>query len=61
MAKNPPPGDGHRIGAVRDRSQAFNPHAEQWVKRDAGGGDMVRSGGKLSARLAGAEGAVGFA
>jgi hypothetical protein len=35
MAKNPPPGDGHRIGAVRERSQTYNPHVDRWVKRDA--------------------------
>ena len=34
MATNPPKGDGHRNGAVRDRSQVFNPVTEQWVKRD---------------------------
>jgi hypothetical protein len=34
MAKNPPPGDNHRVGAVRDRSQVFNPHTDRWVKRD---------------------------
>ena len=34
MATNPPPGDGHRKGAVRDRSQTFNPKTTQWVKRD---------------------------
>ena len=34
MAKNAPTGDGHRIGAVRDRSQTFNPKTETWVKRD---------------------------
>jgi hypothetical protein len=32
MAKNPPSGDGHRIGAVRDRSQALNPKTGHWVK-----------------------------
>lgn len=35
MATNPPTGDGHRNGPVRDRSQVFNPVTEQWVKRDA--------------------------
>ena len=35
MAKNPPVGDGRRIGAVRGRSQTFNPQNERWVKRDA--------------------------
>ena len=34
MATNAPKGDGHRVGAVRDRSQTFNPVTEQWVKRD---------------------------
>ncbi len=34
MAKNPPYGDHHRVGAVRERSQTFNPHTQQWVKRD---------------------------
>jgi len=26
MAKNAPTGDNRRIGAVRDRTQVFNPH-----------------------------------
>lgn len=34
MAKNPPYGDHRRVGAVRDRSQTFNPHKQRWVKRD---------------------------
>lgn len=34
MATNPPAGDGHRQGAVRDRSQVFNPVTQSWVKRD---------------------------
>jgi hypothetical protein len=34
MATNPPRGDGHRNGAVRDRSQTHNPKTDQWVKRD---------------------------
>ncbi len=34
MATNPPYGDDHRQGAVRDRSQVFNPHTQRWVKRD---------------------------
>jgi hypothetical protein len=41
MAKNPPPGDGHRVGAVRDRSQTHNPHNDRWVKRDTGTGRFV--------------------
>ncbi len=34
MATNNPKGDGHRIGAVRNRSQVYNPTTNQWVKRD---------------------------
>lgn len=34
MAKNPPIGDGHRKGAVKQRSQTFNPITKQWIKRD---------------------------
>lgn len=34
MATNPPSGDGHRNGAVRKRSQVFNPKTEQWVKKE---------------------------
>jgi hypothetical protein len=41
MATNPPKGDGHRNGAVRDRSQVFNPVTEQWVKRDAETGKFM--------------------
>jgi hypothetical protein len=47
MATNPPSGDGHRRGAVRDRSQTYNPKTEQWVKRDRGDGrfmDVKRDG-----------------
>ena len=34
MATNPPAGDGHRNGAVRDRSQVFNPVTQRWTKRN---------------------------
>lgn len=34
MATNPPKGDGHRNGAVRDRSQFHNPHNDTYVKRN---------------------------
>lgn len=37
MAVNRPYGDGHRLGAVRQRSQTFNPVTEQWVKRGPDG------------------------
>jgi hypothetical protein len=40
MATNPPKGDNHRQGAVRDRSQTYNTKTEQWVKRDADSGRM---------------------
>ncbi len=41
MAKNPPSGDYHRVGAVRERSQAFNPHTARWVKRDTETGRFI--------------------
>jgi len=34
MATNPPKGDGHRHGAVRDRSQVQTPVTGNWTKRD---------------------------
>lgn len=33
MAKNAPAGDGHRVGAVRQRSQTLTPSGN-YVKRD---------------------------
>lgn len=47
MAKNNPPGDGHRIGAVKNRSQTQTPSGN-WVKRDAGTGRFfdVKTSGK---------------
>ena len=41
MAKNPPTGDGRRIGAVRDRSQTHNPKTDRWVKRDTDTGRFI--------------------
>lgn len=41
MATNPPKGDGHRNGAVRERSQTLNPKTNQWVKRDTGTGKFI--------------------
>ena len=41
MATNPPKGDDHRKGAVRDRSQVLNPKTEQWVKRDSDTGKFM--------------------
>jgi len=34
MATNKPYGDNWRQGAVRDRSQTYNPKTNQYVKRD---------------------------
>lgn len=34
MAKNAIPGDGRRIGAIRNRSQVFNPKTGLFVKID---------------------------
>ena len=41
MATNPPTGDGHRNGMVRDRSQTYNPKTETWVKRDTDTGRFI--------------------
>ena len=41
MATNPPSGDGHRNGAVRDRSQVQNPKTGIWTKRDANTGRFM--------------------
>lgn len=41
VAKNPPIGDGHRVGAVKERSQVHNPKNDRWVKRDAENGRFL--------------------
>lgn len=41
MATNPPKGDGHRNGAVRDRSQFKNPVNKVYYKRDADTGRIM--------------------
>lgn len=41
MAKNAPIGDNARRGAVRDRSQVFNPTTQTWTKRDANNGQFM--------------------
>lgn len=41
MAKNNPVGDNARVGAVRDRSQTFNPKTETWTKRDTDTGRFM--------------------
>jgi hypothetical protein len=41
MAKNGISGDGHRNGAVKGRSQTYNPKTNQWVKRNATTGEFM--------------------
>lgn len=41
MATNPPTGDGRRNGAVRDRSQTYNPRNAHWVKRNTNTGRFI--------------------
>ena len=41
MATNPPKGDNHRNGAVRDRSQVLNPKIDRYVKRDGDTGRFM--------------------
>lgn len=41
MARNGKSGDGHRNGAVKDRSQTYNPKIERWVKRDSDNGRFM--------------------
>lgn len=41
MAMNPPKGDNHRAGAVKDRSQVYNPKTDHWVKRDSDTGRFI--------------------
>ena len=41
MATNPPAGDEHRNGAVKDRSQVYNPQNDTWTKRDTNTGRFM--------------------
>lgn len=41
MATNKPTGDNARVGAVKGRSQAFNPVTENWTKRDTATGRFM--------------------
>ena len=41
MATNPPSGDHHRKGAVRERSQTYNPKNDAWVKRNTETGRFI--------------------
>lgn len=41
MAVNKPYGDNARVGAVKDRSQVYNPKTDKWVKCDSQTGKFV--------------------
>lgn len=41
MAKNKPYGDNRRIGAVKNRSQVYNPKIDRFVKRDKETGRFI--------------------
>lgn len=41
MATNKPTGDNSRKGAVKERSQVFNPKIDSWVKRDTETGKFI--------------------
>jgi len=41
MAVNKPTGDNARVGAVRQRSQVYNPKTDSWVKRDSNTGRFM--------------------
>lgn len=41
MATNPPKGDGHRNGAVKNRTQVFNPVTKRWTKRNKDSGEFM--------------------
>ncbi|MDR1678657.1 MAG: hypothetical protein LBR81_02655 [Prevotellaceae bacterium] len=50
MATNKPIGDNARIGAVKGRSQVFNPTTGMYVKRNTSNGqfmDVKTTGGKF--------------
>jgi len=41
MATNGKSGDNRRHGAVKERSQTFNPKTEKWIKRDSNTGRFM--------------------
>ncbi|GLI56402.1 hypothetical protein PM10SUCC1_19160 [Propionigenium maris DSM 9537] len=43
MAKNAPVGDNARKGAVKKRSQVYNPKTDKWIKRDSETGKFMDS------------------
>ena len=50
MATNPPSGDGHRNGAVKERSQVLNSKTGLYTKRNTENGqfmDVKTTGGKF--------------
>ena len=49
MAKNKPYGEGHRLGAVKYRTQVYDPTNNLWVKRRPDGKfmDVKTTGGKF--------------
>ena len=41
MAKNKPYGDNARVGAVKNRTQVYNPKTGLWTKRDSETGKFM--------------------
>ena len=41
MAVNKPYGDNARVGAVKNRTQVYNPKTDKWVKRDSQTGKFM--------------------
>ena len=41
MAVNKPYGDGKRIGAIKNRTQCYNPSTGLWTKRDSSTGRFM--------------------
>lgn len=41
MAKNKPVGDNSRVGAVKQRSQTYNPKIQKWTKRNTATGQFM--------------------
>ena len=41
MAVNKPNGNNARVGAVRERSQTYNPKTDNYVKRDTNTGRFI--------------------
>ncbi|MFA7056643.1 MAG: hypothetical protein WC155_03665 [Candidatus Cloacimonadales bacterium] len=41
MAKNKPVVDNRRVGAVKQRSQTYNPKIQKWTKRNTATGQFM--------------------